>query len=67
MKTFPTKFPSYLAILFAVIYFISETRYHITYNQFTIQLVADYIVIFLLLFAGSFHLKIVKGIGLLSK
>ena len=32
----------------------------------TIQLIADYIAIFLLLFAGSVHLKTSKGIGLLS-
>ena len=66
MKTFPTKYLSYLAILFAVLYFFSETWYHMTYDQSTIQLIADYMAIFLLLFAGSVHLKTSKGIGLLS-
>ena len=66
MKTFPTKYLSYLAIIFAVVYFLLETWYHITYKQSTIQLIADYIAIFLLLFAGSIHLKTSKGIGLLS-
>ena len=66
MKTFPTKYLSYLAMLFAVVYFLSESWYHMTYNQSTIQLIADYIAIFLLLFAGSVHLKTSKGIGLLS-
>lgn len=66
MNTFPTKYLSYLAILFAVLYFFSETWYHMTYDQSTIQLIADYMAIFLLLFAGSVHLKTSKGIGLLS-
>ena len=66
MNTFPTKYLSYLAILFGVLYFFSETWYHMTYDQSTIQLIADYMAIFLLLFAGSVHLKTSKGIGLLS-
>jgi len=66
MKTFPTKYLSHLAILFAVLYFFSETWYHMTYDQSNIQLIADYMAIFLLLFAGSVHLKTSKGIGLLS-
>ena len=37
-----------------------------TYDQSNIQLIADYMAIFLLLFAGSVHLKTSKGIGLLS-
>ena len=66
MKTFPTKYLSHLAILFAVLYFFSETWYHMIYDQSNIQLIADYMAIFLLLFAGSVHLKTSKGIGLLS-
>lgn len=59
------KFLSWLAIVFGLIYFIYETWYHILYDQSNLALTADYIGVFLLLFAGSTNLRLKKGIGLL--
>ena len=46
------KFLSYLAIVFALVYFIYETWYHVSYDQSNLALTADYISILLLLIAG---------------
>ena len=59
------KFLSWLAIVFGLIYFIYETWYHISYNQSNLNLTADFISVFLLLFAGITNLRLKKGIGLL--
>ena len=59
------KFLSWLAIIFGLIYFIYETWYHISYDQSNLNLTADYIGVFLLLFAGITNLRCKKGIGLL--
>lgn len=60
------RFLSWLAILFGIIYFIYETWYHISYDQTNLQLSADYISVFLLLFAGIVNIRFKKGIGLLG-
>ena len=59
------KYLSWLAIIFGLVYFIYETWYHISYNQSLLALTADYISIFLLVFAGSSNLRFKKGVGLL--
>ena len=59
------KFLSWLAIAFGLIYFIYETWHHISYDQSNLNLTADYISVFLLLFAGITNLRLKKGIGLL--
>ena len=58
-------FLSWLAIVLGLIYFIYETWYHISYDQSNLNLTADYISVFLLLFAGITNLILKKGIGLL--
>ena len=60
-----SKFLSWLAISFGVIYFFYETWYHISYDQSNLALTADYISVFLLLIAGIVNLKSKRGIGLL--
>ena len=60
-----SKFLSWLAISFGIIYFFYETCYHISYDQSNLALIADYISVFLLLIAGIVNLKSKKGIGLL--
>ena len=60
-----SKFLSWLAISFGVIYFFYETCYHISYDQSNLALTADYISVFLLLIAGIVNLRSTKGIGLL--
>ena len=59
------KFLSYLAMVFALVYFIYETWYHVSYDQSNLALTADYISILLLLIAGVVNLRSKKGIGLL--
>ena len=59
------KFLSYAALIFGVVYFFYETWCHISYDQSPLALTADYISVFLLLFAGIVNLRIKKGIGLL--
>lgn len=59
------KFLSWAALIFGVVYFFYETWYHISYDQSSLALTADYISVFLLLFAGIVNLRIKKGIGLL--
>ena len=59
------KYLSWLAIIFGLVYFIYETWYHISYDQSLLALTADYISIFLLVFAGSSNLRFKKGVGLL--
>jgi len=58
------KFLSWLAIVFGLVYFIYETWYHISYEQSTLALTADYISVFLLFTAGIVNLKSKNGIGL---
>ena len=58
------KFLSWAALIFGVVYFFYETWYHISYDQSSLALTADYISVFLLLFAGIVNLRIKKGIGL---
>ena len=55
------KFLSYLAIVFALVYFIYETWYHVSYDQSNLALTADYISILLLLIAGVVNLDQKKG------
>ena len=59
------KYLSWLAIIFGLVYFVYETWYHISYDQTLLALTADYISVFLLVFAGSSNLRFRKGIGLL--
>ena len=59
------KLLSWLAIVFGLIYFFYETWYHISYDQSTLNLTADYISVFLLCFAGITNLRLKKGMGLL--
>ena len=60
-----SKFLSWLAISFGIIYFFYETWYHISQNQSNLALTADYISVLLLLIAGTVNLRSKKGIGLL--
>ena len=60
-----SKFLSWLAISFGIIYFFYETWYHISQNQSNLALTADYIIVFLLLIAGIVNLRSTKGTGLL--
>ena len=55
-----SKFLSWLAISFGIIYFFYETWYHISQNQSNLALTADYISVLLLLIAGTSKLKIKK-------
>ena len=59
------KFLSWAALIFGVVYFFYETCYHISHDQSPLALTADYISVFLLLFAGIVNLGIKRGIGLL--
>ena len=59
------KLLSWVAIIFGLVYFFYETWYHISYDQSNIALSADYISVFLLIFAGITNLRSKQGIGLL--
>ena len=59
------KLLSWVAIIFGLVYFFYETWYHISYDQSNLALSADYISIFLLIFAGITNLRSKQGIGLL--
>lgn len=59
------KLLSWVAILFGLVYFFYETWYHISYDQSNLALSADYISVFLLIFAGITNLRSKQGIGLL--
>ena len=59
------KLLSWVAIIFGVIYFFYETWYHISFDQSNLALSADYISVFLLIFAGITNLRLNQGIGLL--
>ena len=58
-------FLSWLALIFGLIYFFLENRYHFSFNQSCLALTADYISIFLLFFSGVVNLRSKQGIGLL--
>jgi hypothetical protein len=55
-------FLSWAALIFGVVYFFYETWYHISYDQSPFVLTADYISVFLLLFAGIVNIRIKKAL-----
>ena len=59
------KLLSWVAIIFGLVYFFYETWYHISFDQSNLALTADYISVFLLIFAGTTNLRSKQGIGLL--
>ena len=59
------KLLSWIAITFGLVYFFYETWYHISFDQSNLALTADYISVFLLIFAGTINLRSKQGIGLL--
>ncbi len=55
----------FFSIAVGVLHFVMETWFHITFEQSIVQLLADYIGIFMLVFSASFVLKKKYGVGLL--